>query len=141
MKKFITTIACQMIASAVLLMNTSCSQQLRVDPKIAKFNLDCDNLINGIQQYKEFTGSYPPGDNLELTKAISGQTDKKILIIAVRKSDLNAKGEILDPCGTPLQFFFAKNGVLIRSAGPNKVFEDTANPHSDDLFRTESTAK
>ena len=32
------------------------------DPKLAKFNADCDSLIMGIQQYKEFVGSYPTGN-------------------------------------------------------------------------------
>jgi hypothetical protein len=107
----------------------------RTDEKVAKFNADCDNLILGIQQYKEFTGSYPTGNNVQVTKALLGQTEKKVLILAVRRSDLNDKGEIVDPWGTPLQFYFSNNEVLLRSAGPNKAFEDSAVPTSDDLFR------
>jgi hypothetical protein len=107
----------------------------RTDEKVAKFNVDCDNLIMGIQQYKEFTGTYPTGNNIQITKALLGQTEKKVLILAVRRSDINDKGEIVDPWGTPLQFYFSNNEVLIRSAGPNKAFEDSAVPTSDDLFR------
>ena len=107
----------------------------RTDEKVAKFNADCVNLILGIQQYKEFTGSYPTGNNVQVTKALLGQTEKKVLILAVRRSDLNDKGEIVDPWGTPLQFYFSNNEVLLRSAGPNKAFEDSAVPTSDDLFR------
>lgn len=107
----------------------------RTDERVAKFNADCDNLIMGIQQYKEFTGTYPTGNNIQITKALLGQTEKKVLILAVRRSDINDKGEIVDPWGTPLQFYFSHNEVLIRSAGPNKAFEDSAVPTSDDLFR------
>ncbi len=107
----------------------------RLDAKIAKFNADCDNLILGIQQYREFVGSYPTGNNVAITKALLGQTEKKVLILAVRRSDINDKGEIMDPWGTPLQFYFSHNEVLIRSAGPNKVWEDSAIPTSDDLYR------
>ena len=107
----------------------------RVDEKVAKFNTDSDNLILGIQQYKEFVGTYPTGANVAIAKALLGQTDKKVLILAVRKSDLNDKGEILDPWGTPLQFYFSHNEVRIRSAGPNKVWEDSAVPMADDLYR------
>ncbi len=107
----------------------------RPDPKLTKFNTDCDNLILGIQQYKEFVGTYPTGNNAAVTKALLGQTEKKVLILAVRKSDLNDKGEIVDPWGTPLQFYFSHNEVLIRSAGPNKAFEDSAVPTADDLYR------
>jgi hypothetical protein len=108
----------------------------RGDEKVAKFNADCDNLIMGIQQYREFVGSYPTGNNVAITKALLGQAgEKKVLILAVRRADLNDKGEILDPWGTPLQFYFSHNEVLIRSAGPNKVWQDSAFPTADDLYR------
>ena len=107
----------------------------RTDERVTKFNVDCDNLILGIQQYKEFVGTYPTGNNSQITKALLGQTEKKVLILAVRRSDINDKGEIVDPWGTPLQFYFSSNEVLIRSAGPNKAFEDSAVATSDDLFR------
>jgi hypothetical protein len=107
----------------------------RTDERVTKFNVDCDNLILGIQQYKEFVGTYPTGNNTSITKALLGQTEKKVLILAVRRSDINDKGEIVDPWGTPLQFYFSSNEVLIRSAGPNKAFEDSAVSSSDDLFR------
>ena len=107
----------------------------RTDEKVTKFNTDCDNLIMGIQQYKEFVGTYPTGNNVAITKALLGQTEKKVLILAVRRSDVNDKGEIVDPWGTPLQFYFSNDQVLIRSAGPNKAFEDSAVSTSDDLFR------
>jgi hypothetical protein len=107
----------------------------RLDEKVAKFNTDCDNLILGIQQYKEFVGTYPTGNNSSIVKALLGQTDKKVLILAVRRSELNDKGEIVDPWGSPLQFYFSHNEVLIRSAGPNKAWEDSAVSTADDLYR------
>jgi len=112
------------------------------DPKIAKFNSDCDSLIMGIQQYHEFTGVYPSGNNAEVTKALLGQTgQKKVLILAVRRSDLNDKGEIVDPWGTPLMFYFSHNEVLIRSAGPNRVWEDSSTATADDLYRSTGKEK
>ena len=106
------------------------------DKHISKFNDDAENLLMGLQQYKEFVGSYPSGNSADISKALFGQTEKKVLILAVRKSDLNSKGEILDPWGTPYQFYFSHNAILIRSAGPNKVFEDNKTFQNDDLFRT-----
>lgn len=108
----------------------------KTDARVTKFNEDAENLINGLQQYKEFVGSYPPGNSVDIAKALTGQTDKKILILAARKNELNAKGEIVDSWGTPLQIYFSQNGIMIRSAGPNKVFEDSKNALSDDLFRS-----
>jgi hypothetical protein len=107
----------------------------KTDEKVVKFNADCDNLILGIQQYKEFVGTYPTGSNVQIVRSLLGQTDKKVLILAVRRSDLNDKGEIVDPWGTPMAFYFAHNEVLIRSAGPNKAWEDSASSASDDLYR------
>jgi len=107
----------------------------RTDEKVVKFNTDCDNLILGIQQYREFVGGFPPGNNAAVTKALLGQGEKKVLILAVRRSEMNDKGEIVDPWGMPLQFYFSHNEVLIRSAGPNKVMEDSAISGADDLYR------
>jgi hypothetical protein len=107
----------------------------RTDDKIVKFNSDCDNLILGIQQYREFVGSYPTGNNVTVTKTLLGQGEKKVLILVARRTEMNDKGEMVDPWGTPLQFYFSHNEVLIRSAGPNKVFEDSAIGGADDLYR------
>jgi hypothetical protein len=113
----------------------------RVDPKILKFNTDADTLILGLQQYREFVGTYPTGNNATIAKALLGRTEKKVLILAVRKSDMNDKGEILDPWGTPLRVYFSDNEVMIRSAGPNKVWEDSSVQTADDLYRTAPVAK
>ncbi len=107
----------------------------RQDDKVVKFNTDCDNLILGIQQYREFVGTYPTGNNAGIVKSLLGQTEKKVLILAVRRSDLNDKGEIVDPWGTPLRFYFSHDEVLIPSAGPNKAWEDNAVGTADDLYR------
>ena len=108
----------------------------RSDSKLLKFNADADNLILGLQQYREFVGNFPTGNNLAIAKALLGRSEKKVLILSVRKSDMNDKGEILDPWGTPLRFYFSDNEVMIRSAGPNKVWEDSNVPTADDLYRT-----
>lgn len=112
--------------------------RLRPDPQIEQFQNDADNLITGLQQYKEFVGGYPTGNLVEVARALSGQSEKKVLILATSKNQKNAKGEIVDSWGTPLQFYFAQNGVMIRSAGPNKVFEDSRVRGADDLYRTET---
>jgi len=109
----------------------------RAQVNVLKFNMDADNLILGLQQYREFVGTFPTGNNVTIAKALLGRGgEKKVLILAVRKSDMNDKGEILDPWGTPVRFFFSENEVMIRSAGPNRIWEDSAVSNSDDLYRT-----
>ncbi len=140
MKRLITIALIGLGAAGVLWVAQGWTLK-HTDPRIAKFNADCDNLILGIQQYKQFVGSYPTGDNAQVTKALLGQTERKVLILAVRRSDLNDKGEIVDPWGTPLQFYFSHNEVLIRSAGPNKIWEDSAAATADDLYRSTGKEK
>ena len=111
------------------------NKQVQIDPKTAEFNRDATKLIEGLQQYKEFFKHYPTGTTAEISKALSGQAEGKIVIFATANAKKNDKGEITDPWGTAIQFYFSDNGVLIRSAGPNKVFEDSRTA-SDDLFRT-----
>ena len=130
------------IAGAVLVILLSLVylnwQSSRMNPLVAEFHHNADRLIEGLQQYKEFVKSYPSGTLTDIANALSGRSEKdRVLILATSKNQTNAKGEIIDPWGTPLQFFFAENGVMIRSAGPNQVFEDSRAAISDDLFRTE----
>jgi len=112
--------------------------KVRMDPKIAEFNDQCDKLIQGLQQYKEFFKRYPSGTTAEISKALSGQAEGGVMIMATKNSQKNDKGEIVDPWGTTIQFFFSHNAVLIRSAGPNKSFEDSRSTTCDDLYRTET---
>lgn len=140
MKKALTLILILVAVGGVLWVAKGWTGK-RIDPKYAKFNSDADNLILGIQQFKEFTGNYPTGNNIQIAKALLGQSDKKVLILAVRRAPVNDKGEILDPWGTPLQFYFSHNEVMIRSAGPNKAWEDSSNPTADDLYRCAAIEK
>jgi hypothetical protein len=99
---------------------------------------EVDQLFDAFHKYKRIVGKYPQGSNAEIAKAIrEGDNEKHLMIMAVRDSQLNAKGEIVDPWGTPLKIYFAQNEVLIRSAGPNKIFEDAKSKTSDDYFRSD----
>ena len=86
MKKVITFLLIMVGVAGVLWVAKGWTPR-RNDPKAAKFNSDAENLILGIQQYREFTGSYPTGPNVAIAKALLGQTEKKVLILAVRRAD------------------------------------------------------
>ena len=81
-------------------------------------------------------GSYPIGSNSDIIKMMQGNNPKKLIILVSRKAELNDKGEILDPWGTPLRIYFSDAGVLVRSAGPNRRFDDSTVMNSDDFFRS-----
>ena len=108
------------------------------DRPVRAFNAEVDNLFEAFHQYKTHVGTYPTGNSAEIAKALlEGNNPKKIIILAVKKAELNAKGEIVDPWGTPLKIYFANNEVLIRSAGPNKQFDDSKSGLIDDYYRSD----
>ena len=99
---------------------------------------EVDSLFEAFHKYKTIVGEYPRGSNSDIAKSIrEGNNEKHLMIMAVKDSQLNAKGEIVDPWGTPLKIYFAQNEVLIRSAGPNKQFEDAKATLTDDYFRSD----
>lgn len=99
---------------------------------------EVDQLFEAFHKYKQIVGKYPQGSNSEIAKSIrEGDNEKHLMIMAVKDAQLNAKGEIVDPWGTPLKIYFAQNEVLIRSAGPNHQFEDAKVTLSDDYFRSD----
>jgi len=108
----------------------------RVNARTAKFNTDVENLFAGLQQYKEHVGAYPVGGNADVARALKGQNPKNVIILVGRKNELNAKGEFVDPWGTALRIYFSEAGVLVRSAGPNRRFDDSTVMDSDDFFRS-----
>ena len=109
---------------------------MRVNAKTAQFNEDVENLFIGLQKYKERVGSYPVGGNAEVAKALQGNNAKNLIILVGRKTEVNEKGEFVDPWKTPLRIYFSDTGVLIRSAGPNRRFDDSTVMEADDFIRS-----
>ena len=111
---------------------------LRVNAKTAAFNADVEDLFSALQKYKERVGSYPTGGNLEVSKALQGGNSKNVIVIvgSAKKNNVNEKGEFVDPWGTPLRIYFSDSGVLIRSAGPNRRFDDSTIIDADDFIRS-----
>jgi hypothetical protein len=101
-----------------------------------RFNDDMENLFAGLQKYKEYVGSYPVGSNADVVKALKGANPKSVIILVGRKNELNEKGEFMDPWGTPMRIYFSDIGVLVRSAGPNKRFDDSNAQQADDYYKS-----
>jgi len=102
----------------------------------SRLSTDIESLFDGLQKYKEFVGSYPTGGNAEIAKALQGQNPKKVTVLVGRKLELNGKGEYVDPWGTPLRIYFSDSSVLIRSAGPNRRFDESTAMEFDDFIRS-----
>jgi hypothetical protein len=126
---FITVVICSLWAARAW-------TTFRANAKTAKFNEDVENLFVGLQKYKERVGSYPVGGNAQVAKALQGENSKNVIILVGRKTELNEKGEYVDPWGTSLRIYFSDAGVLIRSAGPNRRFDDSTVLEADDFIRS-----
>ena len=108
----------------------------RVKARTSRFNEDIENLFSGLQKYKEVVGSYPVGSNADVVKALKGKNPKSVIVLVGRKTEVNDKGEYVDPWGTALRIYFSDNGVLVRSAGLNRRFDDSTVLEADDFFRS-----
>jgi hypothetical protein len=135
MKKIVIGIGILAIAIGVVWAGRAWNT-LRVNAKTAQFNEDVENLFTALQKYKERVGSYPIGGNAEVSKALQGGNSKNVIVIVGRKTNVNDKGEFIDPWGTPLRIYFSDTGVLIRSAGPNRRFDDSTVMDADDFIRS-----
>ena len=89
----IIVIAIAVVGGAAWLLKNQI--KVRTDPKVAEFNDQCDKLIQGLQQYKEFFKRYPSGTTAEISKALSGQAEGGVVIMATKNSQKNDKGEIV----------------------------------------------
>lgn len=108
----------------------------QANARSSKFNDDVDSLFTALQQYKERTGGYPHGSNAEIAKALDGKNEKNLIILVGKNLTVNTKGEFVDPWETPLRIYFSGDGVLVRSAGPNRSFDDTTVVEFDDILRS-----
>jgi len=135
MKKIFFAIGVITVAFGVL-WGTRAWSTLRANARTAKFNEDVENLFIGLQKYKERVGSYPIGSNAQVAKALQGNNEKNVIILVGRKNEVNEKGEFVDPWGTPLRIYFSDTGVLVRSAGPNRRFDDSTVIEADDFIRS-----
>lgn len=112
------------------------AKSARLNSDLAQFNADVENIFTALQKYKEQVGSYPVGGNLEVSRALQGHNPKNVIVIVGTHTSINDRGEFLDPWGTPLRIYFTENGILIRSAGPNRRFDDSTSADCDDYYRS-----
>lgn len=86
-----------------------------------------------LRQYRSEFGSLPAGDSLTISRALTGTNAKSRSFIEPRVQSL--RGELLDPWGTPYRIYDSPDGVLVRSAGPNKRFDISSDHGFDDYIR------
>lgn len=135
MRRIVLIIGCITILVGIIWL-TKAWGTWTVNARTSTLNEDVENLFIGLQRYKEVCGNYPVGNNAQIVKALTGTNPKNVIILVGRKTNLNSQGEMIDPWGTPLRIYFAGEGILIRSAGPNKRFDDSSVVEADDYIRS-----
>ncbi len=96
-------------------------------PKAGPLGLPPDIVLRNaraaVTQYGSMFHGNPVGTNPEITSALNGNNPKQVKFISPESGlQINDKGEMVDPWGTP--FFFhqlSARDMEIRSAGPDKV--------------------
>jgi hypothetical protein len=89
-----------------------------------------DGLAYRLSEYRRVFGEFPPHDRI--AEALLGERARNAGL-NVRWTRLNSSGELLDSYGNPYRItYIGRNGVEIRSAGPNGIFGDA----DDFLART-----
>jgi type II secretory pathway pseudopilin PulG len=108
----------------------------QMDKQTEAFFQEANNLIEALQTYRKSVGRFPAGGPAQILDVLSGggEEGKKVLVMTKLEGRQDSQGQLLDPWGTPVQIFFAGNSILIRSAGPNRRFEDSTTLAGDDLF-------
>ena len=88
--------------------------------------IDLDKTRHMIQGYHTLMGENPVGTNAEIMKALMGANPHQAVLGPVEGQQLNGKGELVDPWGTPYFFHQLSGDVMeIHSAGPDKVMGTT----------------
>ena len=84
------------------------------------------------KSYQTEYGSLPAGNNTDITSALRGANPRNIVFFELRSRDMNSLGEVIDPWGTPYRFTLQDGqSPLIRSAGPDRIFDDKDDLVSD----------
>ena len=93
-----------------------------MQPTVQSAMVELDATRRMITDYHTRMGENPGGTNAEIMKAGMGGNPRQATFGPGESQQLNAKGELLDPWGTPY-FFHQLSGdhMEIHSAGPDKI--------------------
>ncbi len=111
---------------------------LRSRPIIDRFrriDIETSQILAAMQSYEAAFGAFPVGDSSAIFRALRGDNPQKIIFLQCRAESVSPDGGMLDPWGTPYKIYFSGKEPLIRSAGPNKQFDDSSQKQFDDYIR------
>lgn len=102
------------------------------DERVPVIDHEMRAISIALAQYKTEFGVYPSGDSRTICRALRGENAKKMRFIDMK---VMPDGVLIDPWGTPYRIYYSGDLPLIRSAGPNKQFDESRwQERTDDYF-------
>ena len=103
--------------------------------KARLIDLDTASIRAARDTYEAEFGTLPSGGSSAVFRVLRGDNPRKVVFLQCRAESVSPDGSMLDPWGTPYKIYFSGKEPLIRSAGPNKQFDDSGYKHFDDYIR------
>jgi hypothetical protein len=121
----------------VIWFNVQDSQR-RDDPgtRVKHPDYEMSAIFTAIEEYKAAFGELPGPNNRTISRSLRGQNPQKMVFLVGPPTSFSREGDFLDTWGTPFKLYFSSNQIIMRSAGPNKHFDDTGDKDFDDVIRT-----
>ena len=111
------------------------SPERKIVERYRVIDLETSQILSAIHTYKSQFGELPKGGNRAVFRALRGENPRHVVFFECPATRISPDGDLLDPWGTPFKLYFSGEETLIRSAGPNRQFEDSADKHFDDYIR------
>jgi hypothetical protein len=103
--------------------------------RVRIIDLETSQIHAALHKYEEAFGKLPTGGSSAVFRALRGDNPQKIVFLQCRTDSVSPDGGMLDPWGTPYKIYFSETEPLVRSAGPNKQFDDSGQKQFDDYIR------
>jgi hypothetical protein len=107
----------------------------RIIDRVRLIDLETSQIRTAFQSYEAAFGAFPTGDSAAVFRALRGDNPQEVVFLQCRAESVAPDGGMLDPWGTPYKIYFSGKEPLIRSAGPNKQFDDSGRKEFDDYIR------
>jgi hypothetical protein len=103
--------------------------------KARRIDLETAQIRAALDTYEAACGGFPAGESSAVFRALRGDNPQKSVFLQCRAGSVSSDGSMVDPWGTPYKIYFSGKEPLIRSAGPNKQFDDSRGKRFDDYIR------
>lgn len=103
--------------------------------KLMKAKSEISWIKSALWLYEADYDKMPSGNERTVWRTLLGENPRKTVCFTFQENRISKDGDLLDPWGTPYHLEFSDGKPHVRSAGPNKRFDDPRDKNSDDLFQ------